>query len=193
MTPVIEGQSTEREKNSSADTLQTFWSWYERHYLMNVTVASGLFLLQLLHLYWLTTDVVFFRFFGESFFSPPPLWKYLIVIVDYTEIPALLSTSVLYLHEFRGGMKWKGMSFLFFLNSQWLHLVWITDEFVVGQLVGGQGSIAFPMWLAWIAIFIDYLELPVIADTFVKFSQSLYHRKLKIYLQRELGYNFWRR
>jgi len=190
---MIEGRITEREKNTAADTLQTFWSWYERHYLMNVTVAFGLFLLQLLHLYWLTTDVVFLRVLGESFFSPSPLWKYLIIIVDYTEIPALLSTSVLYLHEFHRGLKWKGMSFLFFLNSQWLHIVWITDEFVVGQLIGGQGAVAFPVWLAWIAIFIDYLELPVIADTCVKFAHSLYHRRLKLYLQRELGYNFWRR
>ena len=30
-----------------------FWAWYERHYLLNVVVASALFVLQLVHLFWL--------------------------------------------------------------------------------------------------------------------------------------------
>lgn len=30
-----------------------------------------------------------------------------------------------------------------------------------------------PVWLAWIAIFIDYLELPVIYDTIKEFIKAL--------------------
>jgi hypothetical protein len=35
-----------------------------------------------------------------------------------------------------------------------------------------------PIWLAWIAILIDYLELPVIYDTLKKFYQSLRKERL---------------
>ncbi len=44
------------------------------------------------------------------------------------------------------------------INSQWLHIFWITDEILLEQ------GILSP-FLAWLAILIDYLELPVIFDT----------------------------
>jgi len=146
------------------EAFEWFWTWYEKHYAINLTVTTLLFALQLIHLYWLTTDVVAGRLLGESFFSPTPFWKYLIIVVDYTEIPALISTSVLYLYKLRRQFAWKYVGFLIALNSQWLHLFWITDEFVVNQFAGQEGTI-LPGWLAWVAIMIDYLELPVIADT----------------------------
>lgn len=158
--------------------LQKFWAWYEKHYTLNVAIAAGLFVLQIIHLYWLTTDVVFLRLFGESFFSPSTFYRYLIIVVDYTEIPALLSTTVLYANELRKQFRFKPALFIFLINSQWLHLFWITDEFVVHQLVEGRTDTVLPLWLAWVAIFIDYLELPVIVDTIAKFTARLRQGKV---------------
>lgn len=142
-----------------------FWAWYERHYLLNLSFTTGLFLLQLIHLYWLFTHVVLFRLVGQSYFDPGPFWQYLIIIVDYTEIPALITTSLLYGYELRKRFRWKTIWFLVSLNSQWLHLFWITDEFVMNRFAmhGGPATV-LPLWLAWIAILIDFLELPVIVD-----------------------------
>ena len=144
--------------------LDRFWAWYERHYTFNLATASGLFFVQLVHLYWLTTHVVAWRLLDQSFFQPPTLWQTLIVLVDYTEIPALITTSILYIHELRKQFGWKHFGYLFLINSQWLHLFWITDEFILEQFTG-QSLVVFPVWLLWVAITIDYLELPVIYDT----------------------------
>jgi hypothetical protein len=144
--------------------LAKFWSWYERHYRLHVTIAAGLFALQLLHLYWLTTHIVALRLVGTSYFNVTGIWQFLLVIVDYTEIPTLISVSLLYINELRKEWRWKSVLYLFFLNSQWLHLFWITDE-VVAELLIGSAVIGLPVWLAWVAIGIDYLELPVIYDT----------------------------
>lgn len=43
-----------------------FWKWYERHTTLNVGIASLLFTLQLVHLYWLTTDVVIVKLTEKS-------------------------------------------------------------------------------------------------------------------------------
>lgn len=149
-------------------TVKRFFVWYERHYTINVGLAAGLFVLQLIHLYWLTTGVVFWRIFGRSFFDLSGVWQYLIIVVDYTEIPALITTSLVYINDLRKQFNPKSVWFLIFLNSQWLHLFWVTDEFVVSQFKGTAGTV-LPFWLAWLAIMIDYLELPVIFDTFKKF------------------------
>jgi hypothetical protein len=150
-----------------------FWRWYERHYVLNLTITSFLFALQLVHLYWLTADVVAFRLLGESFFHPSPFWRTVIIIVDYTEIPGLISTSVLYIYELRKRYSIKYVGFLLALNSQWLHLFWITDEFVVDRFSEtASGAVVLPIWLAWVAILIDYLELPVIVDTLVKVKKA---------------------
>lgn len=143
-----------------------FWSWYNRHLTLNTTIASFLFILQLIHLFWLTTDVVFFRLFNFKLFNFGAIPQFLIIVVDYTEIPALITTSLVYLNEHLKKPSIKAILFLIFLNIQWLHLFWITDEFVVSQF--SQKSIFIPIWLAWIAIFIDYLELPVIFETLRK-------------------------
>jgi hypothetical protein len=143
--------------------LQRFWAWYERYYALNVTLTAALFLLQVVHLYWLTAHVVMERLTGVSYFNPLPLWQYIIIVVDYTEIPALISTSILYIYELRKDFRWRYIVFLIFLNSQWLHLFWITDEFVVNEF--GSESTVLPTWLAWVAICIDYLEIPVMIAT----------------------------
>lgn len=148
--------------------LASFWNWYERYYRLNVTVAAALFVLQLVHLYWLTAHVVALRLFGVSFFDVSDLWELLLVLVDYTEIPTLISVSLLYVNELRSGWSWRSVLYLLFLNSQWLHIFWITDEFVVGAFSGAAVTV-LPIWLAWVALAIDYLELPVIYDTVKRF------------------------
>jgi hypothetical protein len=149
--------------------LKKFWAWYERHYLLNVSIAAGLFAIQLIHLYWLTADVVSVRLFGQSFFELNKIWETIMVLVDYTEIPAIIGTSLVYINSLRKNLNWKPALFLFFINSQWLHIFWITDEFVVEKLTGAGAGTILPTWLAWVAILIDYLELPVIYDTIRRF------------------------
>ncbi len=143
----------------------TFWAWYERHYALNVSIAAGLFVLQLLHLYWLGTDVIAQRAFDRSFWDPGDGVEWALFAVDYTEVPVLVSVSLVYLNELRKGLDFKPLLFLLFLNTQWLHIFWITDEFVVNKLSGQEAASSLPGTLAWVAILIDYLELPVIYDT----------------------------
>ena len=150
-----------------------FWSWYERHYTLNVTVAAILFTLQLIHLYWLTTHVVAGRLLGESFFNPTSFWEIVIILVDYTEIPALITTSLVYINDLRKGFRFKPLLYLLFLDIQLLHIFWITDEFVVETFTGTGAGTILPVWLAWIAILIDYLELPVIFETLKKAFKAI--------------------
>jgi hypothetical protein len=153
-----------------------FWEWYERHYLLNVTLAAVLFLLQLVHLYWLGADPISQRLTDESLFSPSGLLQYLIVVVDYTEIPALIAVSLLYVNELRRGFSWRPLVLLLLLNSQWLHIFWITDEYVSNALAGEAAATSLPAWLAWVAILIDYLELPVIYDTLKRLALAIRER-----------------
>lgn len=149
-----------------------FWGWYDRHYTIILWGTTFLFLLQAVHLYWLGTHVIAHRLLGWNMWDPSSLLQNTIIAVDFTEIPALISTSLLYFFELRKRFTWKAVLFLILLNSQWLHLFWITDEFVVDQFAKRSTSF-FPVWLAWIAILIDYLELPVMIDTFMKSGKAL--------------------
>jgi len=166
------------------DAVRRFWRWYERHARLAVGVTLGLFLLQLVHLFWLTTDVVWFRVAGERLLSLDGFFEYLILLVDYTEIPALISTSLVYVNDLRKRFTWRSVMFLFFLNSQWLHIYWITDEFVVRASTGDASLI--DGWLAWVAIGIDYLELPVIIDLARRFLVSWRRGTVGAFLQHDL-------
>ena len=117
------------------------------------------------------------RLLGRSFFAPSAGWRTAILFVDYTEVPAILTVSLVYLNELRKSFDPKAAIYLGLLNLQWFHIFWITDEFVVEILTGNPGT-DFPMWLAWIAIGIDYLELPVIVETVLKFLAALEARSL---------------
>jgi hypothetical protein len=156
----------------------SFWSWYERHYSWILWGTTLLFFLQIVHLYWLGTHVIAQRLLGYSLFNPNTVIQYLIIAVDYTEIPALISTSVLYIYDLQKRFSWKPVLFLILLNSQWLHLFWITDEFVVNQFSGREMTV-LPVWLAWVAILIDYLEVPVMIDTFMKSGRALKKKGLR--------------
>lgn len=152
-----------------------FWAWYERHYTAHVTIAAILFLWQIVHLYWLGADVISQRLFGVSYFPVSTFWQTLLVLVDYTEVPAIISTSLLYLFELQKRFSWRVLGLLVLLNSQWLHLFWITDEFVWHTfLEEPYGGTVLPAWLAWVAILIDYLEVPVILDITWRFLKKLF-------------------
>lgn len=154
---------------------QKFWEWYERTLPAQVTLVAILFIWQLTHLFWLTTDVVFLRLFGISLFPASPLLKFAVIIADYAEIPALLSATLYYLNELRKKFRRRALNYLILVNSQWLHLFWITDTFVIHVFSNHPASL--PVWLAWVAIGIDYLELSVIYDTLKK-SLGYIHEKV---------------
>ena len=162
-----------------------FWSWYERNYALNIAFAAGLFTLQLVHLVWLTLQPLAQKVTGSPVIELEGAFRWLIVLVDYTEIPALLSVSLVYVHELRTRFSWKAVLYLAFLNSQWLHIFWITDEFVVTTNEGG--ATALPTWLAYVAILIDYLEVPVIVDTIRKLVVSIRRDRLSTFLREDLG------
>jgi len=152
--------------------LKHFWKWYEKHLTLNIAIATFLFALQLTHLYWLLTHVIWMKAFGYALFNPSPFFEWLLIVIDYTEIPALITTSLLYINEYRQKKNFKSLLYLAFLNIQLLHMFWITDEFVIEEFTGSSQTI-LPSWLAWIAILIDYLELPIIYDTTKKLIHAL--------------------
>ncbi|MBI2246956.1 MAG: VIT1/CCC1 transporter family protein [Armatimonadetes bacterium] len=167
---------------------QRFWRWYERYYLLNLSVATVLFLLQAFHLYWLFTDVILERLLGQSYFLfPRELWP-IYVLIDYTEIPAIITTSAVYLHSLGKRNTLQAWLALFALNIQWLHLFWITDEIVVENL-RGAALVGLPAWLAWIAILIDYLEVPVMVDTVRRLIREI--RELRMGGQVQLWKDHW--
>ena len=155
------------------EILKIFFEWYKRNYKVNLYIVTFLFLWQLLHLYWMTVDVVALRLWGYELWHVGKLGNLLISLVDYTEIPAIILTSIFYISELQRKFTWRSILFLILINSQWLHLFWITDEVVVAQFTG-TALIAIPVWLAWCAILIDYLELPVIYHTIKKNIISLH-------------------
>lgn len=165
--------------------LKRFWNWYKRNYTLNVGIAAGLFVIQIIHLLWLTGEVAWLRAFGETLFEFEGVWKHIIVLVDYTEIPAIISTSLVYINDVREKSGVRPWLYLFLINSQWLHIFWITDEFVVTAF-SALGATVLPLWLAWIAILIDYLELPVIYETIKKFVVSLRGHCVGDFLKEEL-------
>lgn len=162
---------------------QAFWAWYERNYTLNISIAFGLFILQVWHLTWLGGEVVVGRLTGAPLFSLEDLALLVTIVVDYTEIPAIFSVTLVYIDAFRRGERWYSALMLVLLHSQWLHIFWITDEFVVDSFSGRGGhahSTVLPHWLAWIAIGVDYLEVPVMIDTGWKFWRALRERNKEV-------------
>jgi hypothetical protein len=143
---------------------QKFWDWYQKHLRINVSITAFLFVLQLFHLYWLFTEVVLERLTGKSYFLLDSVWGQFSIFFDYTEIPALITATVLYMHKLRQKFSYRSLLYLFLINTQWLHMLWITDEYVIDN-IAGHDVIAWAKALAWVAILIDFLELPVIYDT----------------------------
>jgi len=149
---------------------QRFITWYEKHRRVHIGISAALFTTQIVHLIWLTGNAVTPRLFDFQFFSLDGAAQVIIAVVDYLEIPAIVSTSLLYILDLRKGVALKPALMLLFINSQWIHLFWITDEVVVATL--NHTAQTWPVWLSWIAILIDYLELPVIYDTLRQFFRG---------------------
>jgi hypothetical protein len=142
-----------------------FWKWYNKKYTLNLIVATSLFSLQIIHLFWLLGHVIMPKLGFFDLFTYLTFLNWPLIIVDYTEIPALISTSLVYINDIRNKNDLKPWLYLLFLNIQWLHIFWITDEFV-------QETFYFSGILWWLAIVIDYLELPVILDTLKKLKEN---------------------
>ncbi len=138
-----------------------FWDKYEH---LNLKIALTLMGLQIVHLFWLTTDVVIPRIFETNALFPEFLIPVLI-FVDFIEIPALITGGTFYIISTLRNKSNRPKNILLFiaLIIQIIHIFWITDEFVVKALTGTT-LLMFPLYFAWIAILIDYLELPVIFD-----------------------------
>jgi hypothetical protein len=143
-----------------------FWTKYES---LNLKITFILISLQILHLYWLTADVVLQRIAGESYLGLPRILLPLFIIVDYVEIPALVSGITFYLFSIfkRKSHSRKNVVFLLLLAIQVVHIFWITDEIVYESLLDND-LVIFPVYAAWTAILIDYLEIPVMVDLFYK-------------------------
>lgn len=145
----------------------SFWQKYQN---LNLKIAFILMSLQVLHLYWLTADVILQRLAGDSYFGLPSTLLPLFVLVDYVEIPALVSGITFYLFSLMRNSRANRAKainaiFLSLLVTQVVHIFWITDEVVYESFFGGD-LVYFPVYLSWIAILIDYLEIPVMIDLF---------------------------
>jgi hypothetical protein len=149
--------------------VRKFIDFYHRYENLNLKITFFLISLQILHLYWLTTDLVLQKLFGESFFLAPKSFLSLFVVIDYIEIPALISGLIYYSYSARRNKSSAKRSYLFLglLAVQVIHIFWITDEVVYDSFFDSS-FIELPVVLSWIAILIDYLELPVMADLFYK-------------------------
>lgn len=152
--------------------MQKFWKWYRNNYSLNLAIATALFSLQILHLFWLLTHVIFPKLGLPDLFIQFRFLNWPLILVDYTEIPAIITTSLIYINELRNKNNLKSWLYLGMLNIQWVHLFWITDEFILE-------NIYFTGLLWWTAIAIDYLELPVIIDTVKKLSENIRQGKFR--------------
>ena len=155
--------------SSAVQKLAGFWQRYEN---LNLKIAFVLISLQLVHLYWLTADVVIQRITQKSILAVPhgsPLFIFFIII-DYIEIPALVAGLTYYglsIYKHEKGLA-KNALLLAMLAIQVFHIFWITDDVVYNTFFGSSSAVEIPYYAAWVAILIDYLELPVIADLFYK-------------------------
>lgn len=152
-----------------ADKLVLFWHKYEN---LNLRIAFILISLQLVHLYWLTADVVIKRITQDQSagLSQTGLLFLFFIVIDYVEIPGLVAGLTFYALAFYRDSRKRSKNALFFslLAVQIFHIFWITDEVVYETFFGPSSAIQLPYIAAWAAILVDYLELPVIADLFYR-------------------------
>lgn len=149
--------------------LIAFWHRYEN---LNLRIAFVLISLQLIHLYWLTADVVIKRIAGDSSpgLSQSGALFIFFIVIDYVEIPALVAGLAYYALSVykREEHSIKNALLLAMLAVQVFHIFWITDEVVYETFFDSPSAVEIPYYAAWVAILIDYLELPVIADLFYR-------------------------
>src|SRR4029079_15758808 len=155
--------------NVKADLIQKYNNLYHRYENLNLKITFFLISLQIIHLYWQTTAVVFQKIFVSSVFIVPKAFLPICVVIDYIEIPALLSAIIFYSYLIRSKRSTAKKNYLFLgmLAVQVVHIFWITDDVVYNSLFN-YSFIEIPYVLSWIAILIDYLELPVMVDLFYR-------------------------
>ena len=116
--------------------------------------------------------VVVPKLLGQELTGSSPGTTLLYALADYAEIPALVSATLLYGYHLRTRLQVRSLVYLVLVNSQWVHLLWLTDEVVVRTFTA-QTLLVWPALAAWTAILIDYLELPVILDVFVQLRRRI--------------------
>jgi hypothetical protein len=146
--------------------LKNILRFCEKYNHITTRIAFFLISLQIVHLTWLTTDIVLVKLFeGQEPLFPKSL-EPVQAIIDYMEIPGIFAGAVIYLTAMtRRRESVKNALFLSLLLIQIIHIFWITDE-VVYEVLLNSDLIDLPETVAWIAIMIDYMELPVIFDLF---------------------------
>lgn len=151
------------------DKLVNFWHKYAN---LNLKIAFILISLQLIHLYWLTADVVIKRLLqdGGTGLSQTGLLFLFFIVIDYIEIPGLVAGLTYYGISLYRDVRKRSKNAIFFtlLAVQVFHIFWITDEVVYVTFFGPSTAVEIPYFAAWAAILVDYLELPVIADLFYR-------------------------
>lgn len=136
--------------------LKSISEFYVKWEGLGLRVTFILVSLQVIHLFWLTTFVVF-NDPSLTLYIPPLLF----VFIDYIEIPALVSGVVFYSLSFVSGRRKKDILFLSLLLVQAIHIGWITDAFIYMSFKFNEMT-----YLAWVAVFIDFLELAVVVDLY---------------------------
>ena len=97
----------------NVDLIQKFVNFYHRYENLNLKITFFLISFQILDLYWLTTDVVLQKIFGHSFFMVPKNLLPIFVVIDYIEIPALISGLVFHSYNIRREKSTANKSYLF--------------------------------------------------------------------------------
>jgi hypothetical protein len=131
--------------------------FFEKLKTFLIKISFILMALQIIHLFWLTCNVTLPLFnFNDLKFSEG---SFLFVSIDYLEIPSLIITCTSYLFIiFRESHKPKNILYFGMLVLQFLHIFWITDEFIVNYLDD------LPIYLLVFVVFIDYSELFILLD-----------------------------
>lgn len=155
--------------SSLTQKLEIFWHKYEN---LNLRIAFVLISLQIVHLYWLTADVVVKRITldQDPGLSQTGLLFLFFIVIDYIEIPGLVAGLTYYAMTVYRAKKrrLRNALFLALLAVQGFHIFWITDEVVYATFFGPSSAVQLPYLAAWAAILVDYLEVPVMGDLFYR-------------------------
>ena len=149
--------------------LKRILGFCKRYEEASTKVAFFLIALQLIHLVWLTTDIVLVKLLPDQVPLFPKALEPVQAAIDYLEIPGLFAAITIYVMGMArsGKVPLKNALFTAMLLVQFVHLFWITDE-VVYEILLNSNLIDLPDSVAWVAILIDYLELPVMFDLSVR-------------------------
>ena len=113
--------------------------------------------LQIIHLAWLTCNVTLPLFnYHYLMFNDGSI---LFVLIDYIEIPSLIIASSSYIFLILNGEKRiKNSIFTSLLLLQFIHILYLTDQFIVDYLH------ELPLIVVFFVVLIDYSELSIVWD-----------------------------